>query len=90
MTQFKKNRNYSYHGEFKSAGGGTGPPGARQEIKTGEQLPSKNVVIKAGDSSGCIEVYASCVNAAFSLLTTRGLLWLYRSLFHVLKLHSLS
>jgi len=34
-----------------------------------------------GDSSGCIEVYASCVKAAFSLLTTRGrLLWLYRSL----------
>uniref|UniRef100_A0A8C2ZT45 Bromo domain-containing protein n=1 Tax=Cyclopterus lumpus TaxID=8103 RepID=A0A8C2ZT45_CYCLU len=31
--------------------------------------------------SGCIEVYASCVKAAFSLLTTRGrLLWLYRSL----------
>jgi len=35
-----------------------------------------------GDSSGCIEVYASCVNAAFSLLTTRGLLWLYRSLYN--------
>uniref|UniRef100_A0A8C2ZT86 Solute carrier family 22 member 5 n=1 Tax=Cyclopterus lumpus TaxID=8103 RepID=A0A8C2ZT86_CYCLU len=34
-----------------------------------------------GDSSGCIEVYVSCVKAAFSLLTTRGrLLWLYRSL----------
>uniref|UniRef100_A0A8C2Z1E5 SPG11 vesicle trafficking associated, spatacsin n=1 Tax=Cyclopterus lumpus TaxID=8103 RepID=A0A8C2Z1E5_CYCLU len=29
-----------------------------------------------GNSSGCIEVYASCVKAAFSLLTTRGrLLW---------------
>jgi len=25
-----------------------------------------------GDSSGCIEVYASCVKAALSLLTTRG------------------
>jgi len=25
-----------------------------------------------GDSSGCIEVYASCVKVAFSLLTTRG------------------
>jgi len=36
-----------------------------------------------GDSSGCIEVYASCVKAAFSLLTTRGrLLWLYRSLYN--------
>jgi len=34
-----------------------------------------------GDISGCIEVYASCVEAALSLLTTRGrLLWLYRSL----------
>jgi len=34
-----------------------------------------------GDSSGCIEVYASCLKAAFSLLTTRGrLLWLYRSI----------
>jgi len=25
-----------------------------------------------GDSSGCIEIYASCVKAALSLLTTRG------------------
>jgi len=34
-----------------------------------------------GDSSGCIEVYASCVKAAFFLLTTKGwLLWLYSSL----------
>jgi len=34
-----------------------------------------------GDSSGCTEVNASCVKAAFSLMTTRGrLLWLYRSL----------
>jgi len=34
-----------------------------------------------GDSSGCIEVYAPCVKAAFSLPATRGrLLWLYRSL----------
>jgi len=34
-----------------------------------------------GWSSGCIEVYALCVKAAFSLLPTRGrLLWLYRSL----------
>jgi len=34
-----------------------------------------------GDPSGCIEVYTSCVKAAFSLLTTRGrLLCLYRSL----------
>jgi len=34
-----------------------------------------------GETSGCIEVYASCVRAAFSLLTTRGRrLWLYRSL----------
>jgi len=34
-----------------------------------------------GDSSGCIEVYASCAEAALSLLTTRGILWLYRSLY---------
>ncbi|TNN46225.1 hypothetical protein EYF80_043575 [Liparis tanakae] len=33
-----------------------------------QQLPN------GSDSSGCIEVYASCVEAAFSLLTTRGLL----------------
>jgi len=33
------------------------------------------------DHSGCIEVCASCVRAAFSVLSTRGrLLWLYRSL----------
>jgi len=36
-----------------------------------------------GDSSACIEVYVSCVKAAFSQLTTRGrLFWLYRSLYN--------
>jgi len=39
-----------------------------------------------GDSSGCIEVYALCVKAVFSLLTTRGRrLWLYRSLCFCVK-----
>jgi len=34
-----------------------------------------------GRQSSCIEVYDSCVEAAFSLLATRGrLLWLHRSL----------
>ncbi|TNN38327.1 hypothetical protein EYF80_051504 [Liparis tanakae] len=35
------------------------------------------VAEEGGDSSGCIEVYESCVKSEFSLLTTRGrLLWL--------------
>uniref|UniRef100_A0A8C2ZP32 Nothepsin n=1 Tax=Cyclopterus lumpus TaxID=8103 RepID=A0A8C2ZP32_CYCLU len=46
---------------------------------------------QGGDSSGCIEVYASCVKAAFSLLTTRGrLLWLYRSLCFISDSHCVS
>jgi len=41
-----------------------------------------------GDSSGCIEVYASCVEAVFPLQTTRGLLlWLYRSLLPLGRIH---
>jgi len=36
------------------------------------------------EMSDSIEVYTSCVKAAFFLLTTRGrLLWLYRSIYYM-------
>jgi len=44
-------------------------------------LLDRDPLSSVSGTCGCIEISASCVEAAFSLLTTRGrLLWLYRSL----------